>query len=822
MKLQQLLSNRLLTIITLSYICGIFLTSYTSTLLMNNAYHFLLLSIVTPIFLLLPTQWRKTNSITLVFFFIVIGHFAGTSGKLLPTSPSHLYNIIATPQETTVLGVLSRIYSFNGAVSRFDVRAEAMRTKSTDFQSVKGNIRYTMAYEFPDNIVPGSLIAVRADLKRPDKYHTVGSFNYPDYLASQNIYVTGFIDSELYLQPLATEIPFIKKCLYIPERIRHAINLFIDSTLQNNHAAIYKALLTGDRSSISPPVLENFKRSGCMHILAISGIHMSLLGLFTFTVLFWLLRRSTWLILNTNTKKVALLCSIIPLVFYAFIAGAKTPVLRSLLMSLIIIGAVCYGRKHSFAALISCAALLLLLFSPSALFSPSFQLTFAAVIAIALVIPIITKINSTLSVNTPSTIIHKSLHWVIAGTLVSLAATVGTAPLLIYHFNRISLVGVFTNLLVEPVICLWSLILGFAAVPFIAIYPPLAEILLQIGSFGITIALSVVEFLSSIPFSFVYLPTLSIIHLIIYYLCIIFLFYGGYTRRVYKIFPVTALGFTILLIFISPAEITKKYTIDSTLTFLDVGHGSCTLIELPRGKRILIDGGGITSPGFDIGERIIAPFLHSKGIQQVDTIVITHADSDHYSGIAHILKHFKVSTLWVNETEAISDRWNSLLETAKKYGVAIKNAADNKQIIKQDDVSLRILAAKIPSKTAYSRNDNSLILRYNHGSFSTLFPGDISKQREKELAESAIDLHANILLAAHHGAASSNSALFLKKVGPEVLIVSSGKKWSRSILAPQLQKRCKELGIAMLPTSQKGSISIIKKTEDYSISTLLP
>ncbi len=822
MSLHYILSQHLLPLITLSYIAGIF-ASTLPVEFSNTIIHYYPFICLNGIFLLLcKTGWRKTIAVLLMLLFLQVGIYSATIAQQHPSSPHHIYTIISQPQEAVITGTIKRLYSFNGETSRFDLHAHAMRTKFENSQPITGNIRYSIAGELSQKLIPGNMVAVRAKLKRPQRYLTAGSFDYPGYLAQHDIYITGFIRSPFHLQPIDTQHSTFQHLLLLPERLRMQINHFVDSTLSGDRAAIYKALLTGDRNAITPATLENFKSSGCMHILAISGIHMSLLGVFLFSVFFWLLRRSSWLILNIDVKKAAVILCIIPLVFYAFIAGAKQPVLRALFMSLMVIGAVCYGKKHSFAGLVSLAALCLLSFSPLALFTPSFQLTFAAVIAIAAVIPWLTAVNNTIGQRFSSQFIHKSLQWLVAGCVVSAAATVGTAPLLIFHFNRISLVGVVANLAVEPVICLWSLLLGFAAIPCIWIFPSLAAFFLNIGGVGIQCAQYVAEFFASLPYSSLHLPTISPGHLIIFYLCLIFLYLSSSFPAIVRHGTAFVLCITTFLMLISPAEITKKTTTESTLTFIDIGQGSCTLLELPGGKRALIDGGAITSPGFDSGKQIIAPFLFSKGIQKIDTIIITHADSDHYSGITHVLKHFNVSILWINQINIHAAGWHDMLETAKKHEVEVQVPKDGEIIINGNEASLQVLVSGKAPRYRQKRNDGSMVLKYRHDNFSALFPGDITASRERELAKAGLDLHSTVLLAAHHGSATSSTPLFIKTVTPDIIIASSGRSWRRSFPSQKLSAQCEKLGIDFLPTSKFGSIRLKTKAGKYEVHTFRP
>ena len=208
-------------------------------------------------------------------------------------------------------------------------------------------------------------------------------------------------------------------------------------------------------SGISVParIMEAFKENGCFHILSISGLHFSLLGFFCVGVFTFLLKRSTWLLLHNHVPTVALILTAPILLLYTFIAGFNIPAIRSLITALLVLYAVVLRRQQTLIHLIAAAALVVLAFNPLALFTPSFQLSFAAVLAINQIYPRLPLFIS----NVPASQNGKA-PWLQAGRFVqsmlyvSLAATAGTLPFLLYHFNRISLIGPVMNLFIERAI----------------------------------------------------------------------------------------------------------------------------------------------------------------------------------------------------------------------------------------------------------------------------------------------------------------------------------------------------------------------------------
>ena len=814
----------ILIAVTLSYILGILLSSYLS--IPSHIYLLFFISIAAAFLISVKRSSVYTALVLALLFFLVIGHYRSGQSRLPPDSPDHISRHIESggKEEVIAIGTIQRLYGYNGRSSRCDVEVNSLRTAESQFKWTHGIVRFTLLDIFPIDIVPGTTVAIRAKLNKPYPPLIPGNFNYPKYLANQGIHVTGFINSPLHIQKVVRskgEINGIQSLRYWPESIRTRVNRFIDASLEGDNSAIYKALLTGDRSSISPEVIEHFKGAGVLHILAISGLHMSLLGVFSYAVCFYLLRRSTWLIHRINTRKTAAILCILPLLFYTLIAGAKTPVFRSFIMSLVVIIAICYGRKHSFGSLLACAALVILLLSPAELATPSFQLSFAAVIAIATAAPFISTLNKALMGKIGNMRVFGILKWVVVGVMISLAATLGTAPLLMYHFNRMSLVGVAANLIVEPMLCLWSLILGFIAIVFMFVWQSAAVILFQLGGLGISMASDATTFFYELPHSFVFRPSPSTFHIILYYSFLCTFFFLPKSNLRLKLAFSTCFIFLFMTMFLQVNELTEEKQNESILSYLAVGHGSSTLLEIPGGRRILIDAGALSSPGYDIGRSAIAPFLFTKRIRKIDDIVITHSDSDHYNGAAFLIQHFSVDNLWISSKENQEKGWQDLLNKAAATGTNIIVGKPQQYIDRGEKFSLKVLANTSNNDTSRSDNNRGLVLKYSHNDFSALFPGDISWEVENKLVESDLDLNANILLAAHHGSASSNSMQFLEAVDPELVIVSSSRSSSYSFPSAEVAGRCRKLGIPLVPLNTVGTITITPLEEGYSMESHL-
>jgi competence protein ComEC len=758
------------------------------------------------------------------FCFLALGSLHASYHKTLIPGSFNLGMIDNTKKEAIILGIIAELSAGNGEISRGVIDVRSYRTKTMErFSPTAGYVLMSLKGSWPRQVLPGDTVAVRAFFKKPGISNTPGTFNYPRHLARRNILVTATIPSPLFIQPIdTTEILRKSSFRFRVERMRIQLAYLLNELLPTDGAALYRALLIGDKTGLSPMMLESFKGSGVMHILAISGMHMALLGFILFQAIYWLLRRSQRLILTVNVRKLSLFICLAPLLGYSLLAGAAAPVMRSFVMAVFVITALALNRLKSPLTVLAGAGFFILVFDPLALESPSFQLSFAAVASIILFSPIIfswLQSGGHEESGSIQTILQKLFRWTWAAISVTIGATLGTFPLLLYHFNRFSLVTIPANLIVEPLICLWALPLGFLALPFLAIGSPVAGILLQTGFVGLSLAAKTASFFASIPASTLWLPDPPIWLIATYYVTLILLFLSIRTAHYIRSALTAAIG--CLLLFLAPLTgINGMLRQEDRVTFIDIGHGSASLIELRGGRTILIDGGGKSAPVFNKGERILAPFLWHRGIARIDDIIITHADADHYNGIPPLFSRFKPQRIWIPALDIPKRGFEELCRQAKNAGISLR-VPKQKNIISEGGSQLIMLGSPRPrgqkKEDSWFEDDNGLIVKLNSTTFSVLFPGDITREKEQELVIADEPLKVDILLSPHHGSSTSNSAEFLSATQPDYMVVSTGETSPTLFPSPETVKRAEQNRIRVLTTATDGSITVSGTSNGYSI-----
>jgi competence protein ComEC len=266
---------------------------------------------------------------------------------------------------------------------------------------------------------------------------------------------------------------------------------------------------------------------------------------------------------------------------------------------------------------------------------------------------------------------------------------------------------------------------------------------------------------------------------------------------------------------------------DLKLTFVDVGHGDSILIEFPKGKKMLIDGGGLYEDRFDTGKSVIAPFLWQKKIRKIDILVLTHPDPDHVKGLNFIASQFPIGQFWENGLETQSEPYLRLKETLRQKQIHTQSLNEETvpQIINGVDISAlnppgwNAALRKVPKPS--DLNNSSLVLKLQFKNVSVLLAGDIEKEAEGWMLRKGYPLGADLIKVPHHGSSSSSSPLFLEKVKPAYAVVSVGERNIARLPHPDVLKRYEQLGSRIFRTDKQGAITVVTDGKRIEVRTFL-
>lgn len=667
----------------------------------------------------------------------------------------------------------------------------------------------------------GDRVRFSARIRYPRNFNNPGRFDYCTYLALKGILVTASLKDgrEIVKVGETTINPLLK----LVEKYRIQIKEFLTTHLQSPSAGIAKALILGEKGEISKELRERFSAAGVAHILAISGLHIGIIALVCFFLVRNLLKCSTRLILSTDISKVSALITLIPVITYCFIAGHGIATIRATIMITTYLLAILIGREEDLWNTVALAAFIILIFSPSSLFDISFQLSFISVIAILYLTP---RFSAPLF-QQPQDPLEPPPGWrkkiftrISLFLLVTTSAIIGTAPLVAYYFHRISPWGILTNVIIIPLIGFLIVPLGLLASLLLFLYQPLAIFLVHMMQPLITLSISTVELFNQLPYADYRTATPTLLEIALFYLGVVLLVNIKKSKKVRYGLALVAIAFILNQGFwyyqnnVSPLL---------RITSIDVGQGESTLVRLPKGSTMLIDGGGFYDNSFDIGERVVAPLLWKKKIKHIDYLVLSHPQSDHLNGLVFISKNFKVKEVWSNGDRAYTEPFEEFERTIseKRIKKFIINREHPDRKIK--DVLFEFLhPPKPPWHDNPPRvNKHSLVIKLTYKGISMLFTGDIYQEAERELINTAPNLKSTILKVPHHGSKTSSSLEFIKQVQPKIAIFNLGFKNTFHLPSKKVIKRYQDQGCQIFRTDQDGAIIIETDGSDICIKTFL-
>jgi competence protein ComEC len=632
-------------------------------------------------------------------------------------------------------------------------------------------------------------------LDRPANFGNPGEFDYEAYLARRGIYVTAFAATDAAWQRRSGGWMYASAI----EEWRDRIASVIDATLTGADREILAALIIGG-TELGAATQERYARTGLSHVLSISGLHISLVAGAGFALARWLLCRSEWLLLRASVPKLAMGIAVIPVLLYAGLAGGTVPTLRSLIMGVLLAAAVLVDRRHQWLANLSAAALVISLVWPGSALDISFQLSFSAVLAIVLGMR---RLVLWWNEWEETHLIRlrpagwRRLRVAVMYVGVSFCASAGTLPLTAWHFNLVSCIGPLANLVLVPVLSLPPVSLGLLGALAALFSGAVASWLIAAAGAVVHLADAVVAFVAGLPGAAVHVVSPSLFELLLVYAALGALLLKPRPRRLLLI------GCALLLCLDAACWYAWRYHRSGLrITFLSVGHGDCTIVEFPGSEVLVVDGGGL-SPTFDVGQRVVAPYLWKQKIGRVDTLVLTHPDFDHYGGLAFLAREFGPDELWWNETRGAGPRFEAFWKTVQEQGIPPRAV---RRGFRRSIGGVDVLALA-PEGTGGSDNDRSVTLRVRYGPTVVLLPGDMERTGEQRLAATLAPLlRSRILKVPHHGSVSSSSAPFLDAVAPEMAIASVGRGRRFGLPHASVINAYRARGIPVVRTDREGAV----------------
>ena len=565
---------------------------------------------------------------------------------------------------------------------------------------------------------------------------------------------------------------------YLPQTMGEKLKATVDTLVSPTSAALLRGLLTGDTTQLSESTYSDFRRSGMAHLLAVSGLHIGFLA--------GLLAR------RPGSRRWHAFVILPVLVFFALMIGGGPPVWRSVVMIGFVLLAPLVRREPDQLTSLCGALLVLLVQNPYAISSVSLQLSFAAVAGLACFYP---RMYAFLirPVEQPSkepTRLTKLWKFIAQSISVSLCATVFTLPLLAWHFGEISLVAPLANL-----VCLnlGTLCFGLGLVTCLACWlaPPLGGVCALFLELGLRLLSALAKLFaggtwSALPIDNGFYKLWLVAACLLVGLMMVI---KPLARR-----PILPLSSIVALLFLAMTLRTVSVSnVAFSVTALDVGQGSCTVFA-SRGNFLAVDCGG------DGAGDALANYVQGDG--KVDVLVFTHYDDDHVDGLEQLLRRVEVGCIALPRVDDPSGNRSAIEALAHKNGVRL--------IWVEDTVSIafgEVTAQLYPPVDSGSDNAGGISVLCSRGSWDALVTGDLPEQAEKALVEREGLRDVELLVAGHHGSASSTCDALLAALKPEIALISVGDN-HYYLPSDEALQRLSDYHCTIYRTDQNGSVTI--------------
>ncbi len=657
------------------------------------------------------------------------------------------------PPRQTMIANVSAIRTWNG------------------WETANGLILVTITDPNPELSV-GQTIRTFGMLDRPAHAMNPGQFDWATYYRDQGVLAS------LHVPHSSNVVITDRKPLTILQRwrdwTRHRLADGFDESMSLDHALL-RALVLGDTDPELRDIQEQFRATGTSHHLAISGAHIALMGGLVFLIARLLRlspRTSCWL-------------AMIFVVCYGLAALPSAPVVRSVLLWLAVLLAVVSRRALNLLQMLALVVILMLVYKPTDLFNAGFQLTFCTVLGlIILTRPIGTMFRGDQKTSEDPHVSRWLLRaaayidsQIILIIAAGLAAWLISMPIIAGHFTQLNPWAIFASIILGPVVFL-SLTGGVLKIILTAIWPSLAGFWATIAQHPISWMRSILGWLADLPYSDVPMPAPPIWSIIFFYLTLIIASQNWQKpgiRLCARLLHVFALG-TLLILPYRTSLAQEQRQDDLRITFLSVGAGQCAIVEPPSHRTMVVDAGSLSLS--DPVRKSIAPFLRDRGITSLDSIAISHANSDHFSAVAELVESYGVREVLVAEGFENVSRSNAqgaeMLSILSQLQRPPRSVLPGQSLPLGANTKIEILWPPAGSSDL-SANDQSMVFQLTHAGIRILFTGDIQDDAMRKLMRHPDSLKADILIAPHHGSSESSTAAFIEIVNPAAIICSDDR-----------------------------------------------
>lgn len=755
---------------------------------------------------------KHAGVFVVIFLFISLG-FLNTNNKMLQRDVAWKLGNIEGEGQGSVDKILKTQYGYNVYLKNALINNRECGNIIAYFQSE------------PDLKI-GNKIYLKGEIQQFEVACNKGNFDSKKYYLSIGI-TTKIAVKEYYVSDDNYDFLRDKLCT-LREYVVGMFSKLCDTNgkdkwLYGNKAGIFSAILMGDKTELDQEIKDLYSLSGIAHILAISGLHISLIGMFLYSLL-----RKRFSFATSSALTIAVVT------LFAITSGMGIATIRAFVMFILKLIGEILGRKYDYITAISLSALILLADNPFIIINSGFQMSFCAMITITIIWPKVVYL-----INIKSKIANSIVFSLCIGIFMN--------PVIAYNYFQLPTYSFMLNIIVVPLlgIVVISAIAG-SGMGFLSIL--MGKTALTPGCLILEVYTFLCENVLKIPGAVIVVgkPTIKII--VLYYMVIVFfLFCFTLVRKNYekdcnikemidengkKVISsqiilkkqrkfdfkirLAVIGISILsgfFIYYTPSK-------GLDIQFMDVGQGDGIFIKADDGTTITIDGG--SSDVKNVAKYRMIPCIKASGTGVIDYAVITHADKDHISGIEEILNMntengLTIRNLVMPHVSYEDEAYDELLTAAKTKGIQVLYIKEG-DTMKLGKVEIKCIHPD-GKYISDNRNDYSTVLSLKYENFSALFTGDIPAEIEKSIINK-IDNNYTILKVAHHGSKYSSDMEFLKKVMPAYSVISVGEDNSYGHPGTETINKLKSLNSKILRTDLSGEIEIFSKENNMEIDVM--
>lgn len=629
------------------------------------------------------------------------------------------------------------------------------------------------------NIPVGKTVLLKGQISGLQEARNPGNFDQKSYYVKEGI--CGIVWSEQILKVTGEEKRLQEK-LY---QIRIEWKRTLMQILGEKQGGVLSAILLSEKSVMDEEIKEIYQKNGISHILAISGLHISFIGLGIYKIF--------------RKLGIAYLISgglaLLVLGGYVIMIGITISVVRAFVMLILKIGADISGRVYDLPTALALSATITIAYQPLYLIDSGFLMSYGAILGVILVLPALKKLFSCK---------YKRMEEMLSGVAINIMLF----PVLLYFYFTFPTYSVFLNLIAVPLVP-FILSMGFLGSLCLCLNQTIGTCLIVLAGKMLIILEKVAEVFNRFPGKQIVFGQPRFWQILIYYLIL-----SSVLILVLKCQDAEKIKRArkyICLVFV--ASITMFYAEHWTesrlqITFVDVGQGDGIFMKSPGGQAYFIDGG--SSDVNEVGKYRIEPFLLSQGVGELDYVFLSHADSDHYSGMEEMIQRqdvgVRIKRLVLPENYSSDPTFFRLIELAREYdtevlvmeaGMQIKDGRLNITCIQPDDTYEKITG-----------NAGSMVLDIDYDDFSMLCTGDVEAEGEERLIKNLTRKEYDVLKVAHHGSKNSTTTEFLKQVTSEIAIISAGKGNRYGHPHEDTIKRLQSMGCRVYSTIGNGAITL--------------